>query len=313
MDLEVEVADTKLALCFKANPTVAAVTQAADRLLAAAPRAVPLVVAPFMGFDARAALQVRGVAWLDLSGNVHIKAPRLLLHIEGKENKFKRSGRPQDVFAPRSARVARAMLHQHERWFTQNELAQVAHLSAMQVGRVVKRLVSDELLERNAKRAVRARDPRRLLEAWRPSYDFNKHHIVQVHRFARSGEELTGAIHEILSDLRIEHAFTGLAAAWLFRPVAAYRTSSVYVSRMLTDDELEHAGLRREESGGNLLLVAPNDDDIMREEYCWEVEGTKCVSQVQAWLDLHAHPERAKEAAAELLEHDMPWNRKAKA
>jgi hypothetical protein len=313
VDLEVEVADTKLALSVKSSASVASLTHAADRLLASAPRsAVLVVVAPFIGPDARAALQQRGVAWLDLSGNVHIKAPRLLLHVEGKENKFKRTGRPHDVFAPRSARIARAMLHDHERWFLQSELAEVAHLSAMQVSRVVKRLVADGLLERNDKRAVHAADPGRLLEAWRSSYDFRKHRIIQVHRFARSGEELTGAVHEVLSDLRIKHAFTGLAAAWLFRPVAAYRTSSVYVSRMPTDKELEKAGIRREESG-NLLLVLPNDDDIMRDEYCWKVEEIPCVSQVQTWLDLQAHPERAKEAAAELFDHDMPWNRKAKA
>ena len=38
-----------------------------------------------------------GLSWIDLSGNAHIKAPRLLIHIEGRPNKFKKVDRPANV------------------------------------------------------------------------------------------------------------------------------------------------------------------------------------------------------------------------
>lgn len=310
VDLEAHLADLRFALSYRATASVAAVTAAAEHLLAEAPRTfVPLIVAPYMGPDAREAVERRGVAWLDLSGNAHIKGPRLLVHVEGMENKYKRSGRPENVFAPKSARITRAMLHAHETWFSQTELAHTAQLSAMQVSRVVGRLESDELVIRNEARRVRPRQPSTLLETWRASYDFNRHRRIEAHRFARGGEELTLSVHEFLAGIDVRHAFTGLASAWLFKPIAAYRTSSVYVERMPSDEELKQGGIRREERGGNIWFVLPTDDDLLRDEYRWEVEGIPCVSQIQTWLDLHSHPERAKEAAVELLEHDMPWNR----
>jgi hypothetical protein len=52
-------------------------------------------------------------------------------------------------------------------------------------------------------------------------------------------------------------------------------------------------------------LVIPNDEGVfhgavLREEI-------RCVHPVQAYLDLHAHPERAEEAAQKLRAEHLNW------
>ena len=48
---------------------------------------IPLLVVPYMGETGRRFCDERELAWLDLSGNAHIKAPGLLIHVEGRPNR----------------------------------------------------------------------------------------------------------------------------------------------------------------------------------------------------------------------------------
>ena len=86
-------------------------------------KSIPLVAVPYMGEVGRRLSEEAGVCWLDLSGNAHLVGPGLRVNIEGKPNQFKRPGRPRSVFAPKSARIARWLLMQPQRAFTQRELA----------------------------------------------------------------------------------------------------------------------------------------------------------------------------------------------
>jgi hypothetical protein len=57
--------------------------------------------------------------------------------------------------------------------------------------------------------------------------------------------------------------------------------------------------------GANLWLVLPDDDGVFHGS---QVQGGfRCVSAVQTYLDLKAHPERAKDAAAELRRKLLNW------
>ena len=59
---------------------------------------IPLIVVPFMGESGMDFCQDHDLSWIDLSGNAHIKAPRLLIHVEGRRNRFNNVGRPANVF-----------------------------------------------------------------------------------------------------------------------------------------------------------------------------------------------------------------------
>jgi hypothetical protein len=62
-----------------------------------------------------------------------------------------------------------------------------------------------------------------------------------------------------------------------------------------------------EPKGANVWLVVPNDVGVF--DGVETKEGTACVHPVQAYVDLLRHPERAKEAAAELRTRMLRWRR----
>jgi len=174
---------------------------------------IPLLVVPYMGETGRQFCDRHGIAWVDLSGNAHIKAPGLLIHIEGRPNRFKKAGRPPNIFAPKSSRIVRQFLIEPYRSFTQRELSQATGLDEGYTSRIIRRLEQSRLIVREDQGSLRPYDPDQLLDAWHEAYDFSKHHIIKGHIAARSGDELLHRIAAILHQNGITYAFTGLAGA----------------------------------------------------------------------------------------------------
>lgn len=270
---------------------------------------VALLAVPFMGEAGRRICSESDVSWLDLSGNARIDAPGVHVRVEGKENRFKRRGRPSNPFAPKSSRVARWLLLHPDEYHVQQELAAAIDLGAGFVSRVVRRLEELELIERNEQGAVRASDPKLLLEAWGEHYEFERHHLLRGHVTARSGDELLARVSSALTSAGIEHAATGLAGAWLLTHFAAFRTVTCYVGELPTSDVLDSLGFHEDERGANLWLVLPRDEGVFLGAQ--EQDGLACAHPIQVWLDLKGQPERASEAAHHLDETLLTWRSRA--
>jgi DNA-binding MarR family transcriptional regulator len=257
-----------------------------------------LLVVPFMGEAGRRLCSESGVSWLDLSGNARIVAPGVHVHVEGKENRFKRRGRPSDPFAPKSARVTRWLLVHPDEFHVQQELAAGIGVGAGFVSRIVRRLEQLGLIERDEQGAVRARDARLLREAWAEHYEFERHALLEGHVAARSGEELLARASKALARARIEHAATGLAGAWLHSHFASFRTVAVYVAELPSKAILDELGFHEDERGANVRLALPRDEGVFLGAE--KKEGIPCAHPVQVWLDLKGQPERSGEAARHL-------------
>ena len=269
-------------------------------------KVVPLMVVPFMGDVGRERCAEYGVSWMDLSGNARIVAPGLRILIEGKPNLYKRPGRPATAFAPRSSRIARWLLMHPTEPFTQRELARATGTDEGYASRVVRKLLEDRLIVRTDGGAVRPRDPDLLLDAWQEVYDFTKHHVIRGHIAARSGDAL---LHQLVAGLNrasVPYAATGLAAAWSLGHFAAFRTATVYLQRELSPDLVAGMSFRDDTRGANVWLVVPNDEGVFHGSTTM-CDSIVCVHPVQAYLDLHAHPERAKDAARELRSEFLQW------
>lgn len=258
---------------------------------------VPALVVPFMSTGAQEVCRQNHINWFDLSGNASVRAPGLRIRIDGQPNRFARPGRPASVFERRSVRLTRVLLTSPERDWSVREGARASGLDEGLVSRVVSRLVEDQLLLRDEKRRFRVRDRGLLLDAWREAADFTNHQIVRGQIAARSGDELTRAISSRLTKLGIEHAATGLAAAWFYDAFAMFRLATVFVTEMPSALALAEIGFR-EEPSANTWLVVPNDDGVF--EGAREIDGLRCVHPVQAFIDLKGQPERAPEAAEHL-------------
>ena len=262
-------------------------------------RAIPLVAVPFMGEVGRRICDEAQVNWLDLSGNAHLFGPPgLRVRIEGKPNLFKRPGRPRTVFAPKSARIARWLLIKPDHAFSQRELARISGLDEGFTSRIVRQLEHQQLVKREPNGAVKLADFDAMLDSWREAYDFSKHHVLRGHIAARSSDEVLRRLSAELRKTKVEHAFTGLVAAWLLNQFAGFRLVVCYLAQ-LPDSELKQAvGFHEEEGGENVWLVLPNDDGVFHGAA--EHDGIRCVHPVQVYLDLKSHPERAADAADQL-------------
>ena len=193
--------------------------------------AVPLIVVPYMGKSGIDFCQDHDLSWIDFSGNAHIKAPGLLIHVEGRPNRFKNVGRPASVFAPKSARIARQLLIEPGKSYNQRELSQITGLDEGHTSRIVRRLEELNLIVRNDQGALRSSDPDQLLDAWLEAYDFSKNQIIKGHIAARSGEELLKRITKTLAEQQIEYAATGLSGAWQYTHFAKFRLVTLYLAR----------------------------------------------------------------------------------
>ncbi len=271
--------------------------------------AIPLIVVPYMGKSGMDFYQDHDLSWIDLSGNAHIKAPGLLIHVKGRPNRFKKVGRPANVFAPKSARIARQLLIEPGKSYNQRELSQITDLDEGHTSRIVRRLEELNLIKRDDQGFLRPSDPDQLLDAWIETYDFSKHQIIKGHIAARSGEELINQMTQTLAEQQIDYAATGLAGAWQYTHFAKFRLATLFLADPPGKNLFDLLHFREDERGANTWLVVPNDKGVFHGSSARD--DIVCVHPVQMCLDLKGHPERAKEAASMVRQECLKWGRDA--
>ncbi|MFW6126234.1 MAG: hypothetical protein ACOC58_03930 [Chloroflexota bacterium] len=163
VDAVVEARGYQFLVEFKRSGSSGSVAGALDQLRRfagdAGKRAIPLVVVPYMGEAGKRLCEERGAAWLDLSGNARIEKNGLHVRVEGRPNRFKRPGRPQSAFAPKSSRIARWLLMHHGEPFTQRELSLATGVDEGFTSKIVAKLEEEELLVRDEQCGFRRNRP----------------------------------------------------------------------------------------------------------------------------------------------------------
>lgn len=301
-DLLVRTPEKQFVVEYKATASTESVG-AAIRVLKAYcsicdPALIPLIVVPYMGSAGQRLCEGSGVSWLDLSGNAWIHAPGLHITVEGHPNQYAQRGRPKNLFAPKASRIARALLIESDSALTQQDLVQLTGLTKGYVSKVVSRMEEAGLVQRTDQGEIRVRDPDLLLKVWSEAYKFGDHEIHKGHLAIRSALDGLRGIAEALDGSGIQYAATGLAAAWLYAPMASFRLITVYVSRFPERGILNQLGYRDVDAGANVWLVEPNDAGVF--DWREKRDDVWCVSPLQVYLDLRGHPERSSEAAEAL-------------
>ena len=259
---------------------------------------IPLLAVPYMGEAAQALCERAELPWLDLSGNARIIVSGIFYQNLGNPNRFRRVGRPESAFGPKGARITRRLLMEPAKPLMQRTLAAVTGLNEGHTSRIVGKLREAGLVHRG-EGGIRVTDPNALLAAWREDYRFDRHHVIRGHIAAGGGDQLIQAIAGVLSRIEEPYAATALPAAWMWTRYAGFRLATVYLPTLPSAALMEELGFREDARGANTWLVVPNDEGVF--DGASLVDGIRCVHPVQAYVDLKNHPERAVEAAEELL------------
>lgn len=303
VDLIATTPSQSMIIEVRASDEIAALERGLEHLRQVAHRKeIPLLVVPYMGPRARTWAHEKGISWADLSGNADIRGRHLRVFVQGLENRYAHSGRPANPFAPKYARVTRALLAEPDRWWRQRELCAETALSDATVSRAVGHLRQSNLLEPGADGAVRARAPSVLLDAWAQRYSFADHDIRKFQAVGRTGNAVIQGLARKLAGTKLTWAATALPAAYAYTQFADFRLSTVFVNDF--PREPEALGLHAVERGENVWLVVPRDEGVF---YKRVDRGLWCVHPVQVYLDLLAHPERASEAAVHLRAELLAW------
>ena len=175
------------------------------------PAPILLLVVPYMSPAGRRRCAEAEVNWLDLSGNASIRAPDLVVHVEGHKNRFPRPGRPESAFGPRGSRLARRLLLEPHRCVPQSALVQLTGLDPGYVSRVLAKLIDMGLAERGLD-GIQATDPDRLLDAWADEYRFDKHWRLAGHVTPAGRDSVTEVVSQVCTEHDLPYALTGLGS-----------------------------------------------------------------------------------------------------
>ncbi|PJB26739.1 MAG: hypothetical protein CO113_01985 [Elusimicrobia bacterium CG_4_9_14_3_um_filter_62_55] len=257
-------------------------------------RAAPLFISPFITQRTRESLSEADISFADKTGNVRIvlSRPGLFVQTQGASSDPNRESRSaKSLKGAKAGRLVRALCDFRPPLGIR-ELGERTGVDAGYVSRVVSFLETEAYLEREPRGPIVSVSWRKLLERWTKDFSFQKSNEIQAYLeprdVAKVPERITAAAAA---------AVTGSAAAAV-APVAPTRMVMAYVA----DPEAvaKKIGLRRTESGANVLLAKPFDSVVF--ERTQEIGGVRYAALTQVAADLMRSPGRGPEEAEALLD-----------
>ena len=262
-------------------------------------------IAPFISSEAARICRASGVGYLDLSGNCWLAFQQVYIHTENYPNKFSKRRDLVSLYAPKTERILRVLLSDPDRFWKTVELQKTANVAIGLVSHVKARLSENEWIRTNAK-GFALSDPKALLSEWAKAYDFRRN---QAHDYytIKSRAELEKSLAQISQEGGHNYALTGFSAANQLAPNVRNQRSMAYIDGDITI-LAEKLGLKRVSSGANVTFLKPYDDGVF-----WgstEINGTRVVSPIQAFLDLQHSHGRGEEAATFLFKEviEKQWS-----
>ncbi len=146
---------------------------AAEKLKLESPEgSLPVITADFLGPKRRALLKDIGVGYLDLAGNVYIRAPGVMVHEEGHKNPLSDRETGLNPFSDKASLVLRLLLEYPGRSWGIREIARESGVNAGWASNVIRRLEERgfvSTIDTGGISLIRGED---LLKEWAEVYDW---------------------------------------------------------------------------------------------------------------------------------------------
>lgn len=301
-----------LAIEVRSNAQMRDVRLATDKLQVVCSEhsgSYPVFCSQYLSPQIRDYCKQANLNYFDFSGNYRFIFADVFIERDAPQSGPLEKKRLRSLFSPKAARVLRRLLNEpHRTWKVMN-LAEDAEVSPATVSLLKDKLIGEEYAREEEDGFVLQR-PAKLLQAWSSQYRYKQNKILEFYAHAIKPEHdvpayLENRFVEYCRQNNIDYAFTLFSGAKRVAPfVRGLLQSQVYVTESKIASQLAEAlQMKQVDSGGNLLMLIPNDPDVLFGKQ--EVGGDFVVSNIQLYLDLASHPTRGEENAEYLLEQRL--------
>lgn len=265
--------------------------------------------APFLSQEVRDLCKQEDIGYFDLAGNVRIAINGLYIEREASDNPFKEVRENRSLFAPKAARILRAMFWDVQKPWRVAPLAEAAGVSFGQVSNITTALVDAGFAEKTDSGVIIS-EPAKLLDAWRKAYKLPEGryegYYTPLHGTALAKTLRDGVLcrDKEKDGERLVLANTS-AAAWL-APYVRAGTDILYSNARGLERLKSRLDLKRVEKGYNVLVKILDDEGPLDDAF-QVADGIWSTSPVQTYLDLSNAGDRNQEGAEVLKEKWFPW------
>lgn len=267
------------------------------RMRAAFPRSYGVFVAPYISSRTAEACSQKDVGYVDLAGNCHLSFWPIFVQKEGNPNPFAEKRDLRSLYSPKASRVVRVLLVDPTHWWKTQGLAGESGVSLGQVANVKKLLNDRESIEQSPQ-GFRLTNPQELLTEWADTYDFRRNNVRDFYSL-KSVPEIEAGLADFCARRGINYALTGFSGGARYAPAVRYQRAIAYVEGDALAEIIDELRLKEVPSGANVTLAVPYDDGVFYGAR--EIDGTRVVSAIQAYLDLMSIRGRGEEAAQAVL------------
>ncbi len=265
-----------------------------------------LLVAPYIGPEARERIAQAGYGYADATGNLRIvmEQPALVIEATGaSKNPWTEDRALASLKGAAAGAVVRAVCDTLPPYGVR-ELVERASLSIGTVSRVLELLERDALITRDKRGVVTDVDWAAAIRRWARDYECLKANDARAYLEPRG---LTALSPKLAAATGLRHAVTGSLAAARYAPIAATALATIYVVDSAA--AAEALNLKRVESGGNVFLVEPRSAVVF--DPTEDAFGVNYAAPSQVAADLLTAPGRGPAEAEALLawmkEHERVW------
>ncbi len=256
-------------------------------------------MAPYISEKSAEICTKEGIGYIDFAGNCRLSFDNIYIERTGRPNPRPQRRELRSLYSPKATRVLRVLLANPKKRWRLKALAREATVSLGQVANVKKRLLDKEWLASEGD-GIFLKEPEPLLREWASSYEPRKNKPEPFYSLKDIGE-IEVDIADRCRDLGLRYALTAFSGAVRLAPAVRYQRAYAFVDEPGKLAEL--LGLKRVDSGENVLLLTPYDDGVFYDSRT--MDDSRVASPVQIFLDLSSIRGRGEEAAEALMEQEI--------
>jgi len=266
---------------------------------------VPLLIVPYMGAEQAQILKRDGISWIDLCGNMVIRAPGgIYIERTGNKNMFRDNSPIKKIFEGTSSLVSRALLLKKEPFKTLYEIVNFinqrgGNITLATVSKIIRSL-EEELLVTKTNEGISVTKREQLLEKLLEGYrNYTERNENKIYRFA---VENIRDLFELFFQRQVKYAYCGFYAAKL-KELATTDRITVFIKSI---DEAKKAfafnpsNIKVDSEFGQLELIETKNICVW-----FDLQGDrfdKVVDDIELYLEMMIDTPRGPKVAEMLKE-----------